>query len=146
MRIRIVLVLLATMAIGCSSPKPTEIKEMPSQYAATFQLTTPERIIVEDFLKLSDSIPAKKTAIQDPTTIKKILALLFQLPDQGEVMIKMGDVPLKRLNLVFTDRIEVVEFYNGRIKTPATSFYAQPQPMEQLLFEFLSQDGEKVEH
>ena len=141
MRIIVVFVFLGAMTVRCSPPKQMEMKDMPSQYASTFQLTTPERIIVEDFTKLSDSIPAKKLEIQDPSTIKKILALLFQLPDKGEMMIKMGDVPLKRLNLVFTDRIEVVEFYNGRIKTPATSFYAQPQPMEQMLFELVSKDS-----
>jgi hypothetical protein len=136
-----ILFFCAFVTLQCSPPKPVELKDMPMQYASTFQLTTPERIIIEDFVKLSDSIPAKKVEIQDPMAIKKIVALLFQLPDKGEIMIKMGDVPLKRLNFVFTDRIEVVEFYNGRIKTPATSFYAQPNPMEDMIFELISRDS-----
>lgn len=104
-------------------------------------MTTPERIIVDDYLKLSDTIPAKSKEISDPAMIKKIVAILFQLPDSGDVMIKMGDVPLKRINFVFTDRVEIVEFYNGRIKTPTTSFYAQPHPMEEAAFELVSRDS-----
>lgn len=129
------------LIIQCSPPKPLELKEIPSQYAKTFQMTTPERIIVDDYLKLSDTIPAKSNEISDPTMIKKIVAIMFQLPDSGDIMIKMGDVPLKRVNFVFTDHIEIVEFYNGRIKTPATSFYAQPHPMEEVAFELVSRDS-----
>ena len=141
MRIVTPLFFLSFIAMRCGPPKPVELKDMPSEYVSTFQLTTPEKIIVEDFLKMSDTIPAEKHEIKDPAAIKKILAVLFQLPDKGEMMIKMGDVPLKRLNLVFSDRIEVIEFYKDRIKTPATSFYAQPNPMEEMLFELVSVDS-----
>jgi hypothetical protein len=143
MRSTLIFVLLVVIAIACNAPKPVEHTVLPTKYVSTFQLTTPEKIILEDFSKLSDSIPAKRVDIQDPTTIKKILALLFQLPDTGEVMIKMGDVPMKRLNLVFTDRIEIVEFYNGRIKTSETSFYAEHNPMEDMIFELISRDSLK---
>ncbi|WP_133259624.1 hypothetical protein [Pseudochryseolinea flava] len=137
----IVCVFLLVFLTQCNNPKPVELKDMPSRYASTFQMTTPDRVIIDDYTKLSDTIPARTHEMKDSVEVKKMMALLFQLPDSGEIMIKMGDVPLKRVNLVFSDHIEMIEFYNGRIKTPATSFYAQPNPMEQAVFDLVSRDS-----
>ena len=110
-------------------------------YITTFQFDKPERIDVEYFAKMSDqrdSVPAaKKAQITDANTITTIMGYAGKLPDKGDIMIKMGDVPITNIILSYPDKKLYFTFYNHRVKTPATSFYSNAPADEKALYDFL---------
>jgi hypothetical protein len=111
-------------------------------YVDSFQLKNPDRIVVERYTKMSDKrdeVPgASQREISDKTKIAEIVGLLNQLPDEGDMMVKMGDVALVKVSFVYPGIDGVYfEFYNNRIKTPATSFYGNESDVEKKLFSLL---------
>ena len=119
----------------------TDTKAMPKTYATTFKLRPCEVAIVEDYGKMSDasdSTPPKAIReLRDEATIHQILALAAALPDEGQIMKKMGNVPLLRTTLMYADDTIFFDFYNASVKTPSTSFYANPPREEKALYELL---------
>ena len=115
------------------NPKP--IKDTIMKYAETFKINKCDKITLNYYKKMSDSrdgVQPKSKEITDKVTLEKILLLLNNLPDKGEEMIKMGDVPI--LNVVLTvDKGETIYFtyFQDMIKTPDTSFYSGPKPKEE---------------
>jgi hypothetical protein len=130
--------------VSCThSRQPIQnISIMTSNYAESFQLKAANKILIEYFSKMSDqrdNIAADKSAtITDVATIQRIVALLNELPDEGDMMVKMGDVPLMKVSLIFGDSAVYFEYYDKKIKTPATSFYSTTPKQEQALFSLLS--------
>jgi len=97
-------------------------------YIETFKIKTCNKITLQYFNKMSDARDGKapiEKEIIDENKLKQILFLLNKLPDEGDMMVKMGDVPI--LNVILqVDKNEPVYFtyYQSAIKTPATSFYS----------------------
>ncbi len=112
-------------------------------YTATFQIKKCDKIILRYYKKMSDSrdgVTTKSKEITDKVILQKILLLLKQLPDKGDMMIKMGDVPILEV-LMTIDKGETVyfTFYDKMIKAPDTSFYSGTAPAEEKkLFDLLT--------
>ncbi len=124
--------------ITVTTPAPTEI---PMNYITTFQFARPERIGLEYFSKMSDqrdSIPAqKKKEITDAAKMDQFVTMTSKLTDKGEIMIKMGDVAILNVILYYPDQTLYFTFYEHRVKTPDTSFYANSPEEQKVLHEFL---------
>lgn len=119
----------------------TDTKTVHKAYASTFKLRPCELVIVEDYEKMSDasdSTPPKAIReLRDEATIHQILALAAALPDEGQIMKKMANVPLLRTTLMYADDTVFFDYYNASVKTPSTSFYANPPREEKALYELL---------
>jgi hypothetical protein len=139
------LLLCVVCATACkpeSKATFTDTKGVPKEYATTFKLRPCELVIVEDYGKMSDASdntpPKAIRELRDQATISKILALAAALPDQGQIMKKMTDqVPLLRTTLMYADDTIFFDYYNASVKTPGTSFYANPPQEEKALYELL---------
>jgi hypothetical protein len=142
--------IIMTLLAGCKpkqqtlTPEPvvsTPPAALPMNYISTFQLARPERMELEYYAKMSDqrdSIPAqKKKEITDGAQLDEFVAITSRLADKGDMMIKMGDVPLLHVILYYPDQKLYFTFYQSRVKTPDTSFYANSPQNEKDLHEFL---------
>lgn len=119
----------------------TDTKAMNKEYATTFKLRPCEVVIVEDYEKMSDASdatpPKAIREFRDEATINKILNLAAALPDEGQIMKKMANVPLLRTTLLYADDTVFFDYYSASVKTPRTSFYANPPQEEKALYELL---------
>lgn len=115
---------------------------MTPSYVDSFQLKMPDKIVVEQYAKMSDvgnhESPTGTKQITEKPRMAEIIGLVNQLPDEGQVMIKMGDVPVLRATLYYDTAAVYFEFYNKRLKTPATSFYSAESGVEQSLYLLLT--------
>lgn len=111
------------------------------KYIETFQAKVCDKILLEYYNKLSDEgdniAPQKQATITDADTIKKITTLLHAFPDQGDMMVKMGNVPVLKVTLIYNDQAVFFKYYENSVQTPATSFYSTPPKEEKLLYEIL---------
>jgi hypothetical protein len=116
-------------------------KPATMNYIETFQTDVCDRILLEYYNKLSDErdniAPYKQAVLTDPDTIKKIITLMHALPDKGDMMVKMGNVPVLKVTLIYKDKAVFFKYYENSVQTPATSFYSTPPQEEKLLFELL---------
>lgn len=82
----------------------------------------------------------EKVTINDIEYIKSFQTEINQLPTEGDIMISMGPAA-HYLTLEFScaGKNEVIEFYNSRIKTPATSFYSKTNTSEQNIWQEIQQ-------
>lgn len=146
------------LAIQCSPKKsetvtenetPTESdttnhdhSEMTKEYISTFQFEKPEKIIIESYAKMSDqydsTIVPKKAEINDEPTIARVIELTKALPDKGEIMKKMADGPMIEVRLIYSDKVLYFDYYGETVKTPDTSFYANPPKEQKQLYDLLS--------
>ena len=114
---------------------------MTETYVESFQVKPADKIVIEKFARMSDqrdSIPAQQTTtISDTSVIRQVVSLLNELSDEGDMMIKMGDVSLTKVSLVYGDSAVYFEYYDKRIKTPATSFFSAASREEQDLYSLL---------
>jgi len=123
------------------------IQEKAMNYVTTFKIDKCEKIVLNSYKKMSDSrdgIKPKSKEITDKAVLEKILALINKLPDEGTMMIKMGDVPI--IDVILTiNKAETVYFtyYQSSIKTPATSFYSDHPSQETQLYNLLIATLEK---
>jgi hypothetical protein len=119
----------------------TDTKTVNKAYATTFKLRPCEVVIVEDYEKMSDASdntpPKAIRELRDKATINQILTLAAALPDEGQIMKKMANVPLLRTTLMYGDDTIFFDYYNTSVKTPGTSFYANPPQEEKALYELL---------
>lgn len=110
-------------------------------YIETFQLSLCPKVTLEYYEKASDirdgNSPIRKKEISNESIISEIFSLLNQLPDAGDMMVKMGDVPVIQAKLHYTEKEYYFTFYMEKIKTPATSFFSEPLKEEALLHELL---------
>ena len=110
------------------------------QYISTFQIESCDQITLQHYKKMSDArdgvLPAE-AVIQDKETILQVLTLLKQLPDEGDMMVKMGDVEILNVFLMNESNPVYFTFYVNRIKTPATSFYSNHPKEENVLYDLL---------
>jgi len=117
------------------------MKALPISYITTFQLNTPDRIEIELFNKLSDQgegIPAaEKSEITDTEKINEIMNNASALPDKGDIMIKMGDVSVINVILIYPEKKLYFTVYENKIKTPDTSFYSTSPDHERKLINLL---------
>jgi len=124
-----------------SKPTFTDTKAVSKEYATTFKFRPGALVIVEDYEKMSDASdntpPKAIRELRDEATIGKILALAAALPDEGQIMKKMANVPLLRTTLMYADDTIFFDYYNASVKTPRTSFYANPPQEEKALYELL---------
>lgn len=121
-----------------------ERKEATMKYIESFAIRHCEKITLRYYKKMSDlrdGVAPKTKVINDKSTIEKILLLVNKLPDKGEIMMKLGDVPMLQV-ILNTDKTENVffSFYNQSIKTPDTSFYSNHPPAEKILFELFKSE------
>lgn len=139
-------IFLVMIIAGCTSHPKTQplsdnTKVADMQYTETFQLSTCDKIILEYYNKMSDQpngiAPLKKASIVAKDSIEKIITLVHALPDEGDMMVKMGDVPILNVTLVYPDKSVFFTYYENSVKTPATSFYSAPPKEEKILFELL---------
>ena len=138
--------LVSVLLLFCCTPKPENSRPMTitsTSYIDSFQLKNPDKIVVEQYNKMSDAndstAAVSSREIVEKSRIMEIIGILNQLPDEGDMMIKMGDVPLTRISLVYDTTAVYFEFYNKRIKTPATSFYSAEGETEKRLYSLLTQ-------
>jgi len=137
--------LLCMMGLTACKPESksafTDTKTMHKEYTTTFKLRPCEWVIVEDYAKMSDASdntpPKAIRELRDQATIDKILTLAAALPDEGQIMKKMANVPLLRTTLLYADDTVFFDYYNSSVKTPSTSFYANAPREEQALYELL---------
>ena len=94
-------------------------------------------IKIELFEKANHNTPAKTVEIGDMTTIVKIQNIMDKLPTDGEVMISMIAVDVIRVTMFSNIRDMYFEYYNNRLKTPGTSYYAGEIPEEKELLMLL---------
>lgn len=139
---------MSVVFIGCqnnqklkSEEPETESKpEVAPEYISTFQLSLPQEVTLLYYNKASeahDSTAAQTTkVINDQATLSELITLTGKLKDEGDIMIKMSDVALLKVVFVYPDKKLYFDFYKDRVKTPATSFYAQSAD-EKALYEFL---------
>ncbi len=132
---------LENIALAVPASVKSEKPMKSSVYLKSFQLSDCDKINISAFNKMSDQqtgIPAPtQLDITDPQIIKNILALLASLPDEGDIMIKMGDASLLVVTLYTKTQIQHFHFYAERIKTPATSFYSESPKAEKQLYQLL---------
>jgi hypothetical protein len=126
----------------CTVNKTDKPKTMSTPvYVDSFQLKTPDKIVIDQYSRMSeasDSVaPASTKYFVDKSKLSEIIGLVNQLPDEGDMMIKMGDVPLVRVTLFYDTAAVYFDFYNKRIKTPATSFYSTESETEKKLYSLL---------
>ncbi|MFD1001154.1 hypothetical protein ACFQ21_17635 [Ohtaekwangia kribbensis] len=110
-------------------------------YIETFQADVCDKILLEYYNQLSDErdniAPQKETVLTDTETIKKIITLIHAFPDQGDMMVKMGNVSVLKVTLIYKDKAVFFKYYENSVQTPATSFYSTPPKEEKLLYELL---------
>lgn len=118
------------------------MSKLDKQYIRSFDLPACEGIIIEYYPQMSnidDHVPpVKSRTIVDGETIVQILTTLRKLPDEGQIMKKMGNASLLQVTCVNGTAAPYFEFYDGSLKTPATSFYANHPPEEKELYELLT--------
>jgi hypothetical protein len=108
-------------------------------YVSSFKINALKEVSLELFDKVSSTEPVARVKIDGATQLHAIRRLVQQLPDVGHEMIKMGDVPLLRVQCVFeSGPMEYFDFYNGRLKTVDTTFYSLTHEVESLLYKLLS--------
>ncbi len=136
----------AMLLYGCNRSSqnlnPSEsIKPETMNYIETFQADVCDKILLEYYNKMSDErdniAPHKQAVITDTDTIKKIIDLIHAFPDKGDMMVKMGDVPVLKVTLIYKDKAAFFKYYENSVQTPATSFYSTPPKEEKLLYELL---------
>jgi hypothetical protein len=140
-------VLTATMLLyGCNRSSRNlnsseSIKPETMNYIETFQADVCDKILLEYYNQLSDErdniAPQKETVLTDTETIKKIITLIHAFPDQGDMMVKMGNVSVLKVTLIYKDKAVFFKYYENSVQTPATSFYSTPPKEEKLLYELL---------
>ncbi|MBL0739628.1 hypothetical protein [Chryseolinea lacunae] len=131
------------MLTACHTPQAplTDTKKMNKHYTETFKLRPCDKVIVEYYAKMSDASdetpPQSIREITEVDQIATIITLAASLPDEGEIMKKMANVPLLRTTFLYPDDTVFFDFYDKSLKTPATSFYATAPKEEAALFELL---------
>jgi hypothetical protein len=117
------------------------IKPETMNYIETFQADVCDKILLEYYNKISDErdniAPQKETVLTNTDTIQNIINLIHAFPDQGDMMVKMGDVPVLKVTLIYEDKAVFFKYYENSVQTPATSFYSTPPKEEKLLYELL---------
>jgi len=137
--------LAVTLATGCMQKQQnaahTSALLMNKTYTTTFKLKPCSEVVLTYYDKMSDqrdSIPPQKTkTITDRAAINRITSIVGHLPDKGDIMIKLGDASILETTFVYPDSAVYFTFYESKLKTPATSFYAPKHKEEQVLYEYL---------
>lgn len=95
-----------------------------------------EKMRIIQYKSVSEKEIEKQFLINDPAYIQSFQTQINQLPPVGDMMIKMGP-QASYLTLEFScgGKTETIEFYNSKIKTPATSFYSQKESPEKNIWE-----------
>ena len=107
-------------------------------YLETFKVEACDRAVIEQKRRMSDSKPKAVRDVGDLALVARIVEILSLLPDEGEEMIKMGDVPTIETRL-YSGGSEIghFTFYGKRLKAPDTAFYSGSPPAEKDLFDLL---------
>ena len=136
----------AMLLYGCNRSSQNlnsseSIKPETMNYIETFQADVCDKILLEYYNRLSDErdniAPQKEAVLTDAETIKKIITLIHAFPDQGDMMVKMGNVSVLKVTLIYKDKAVFFKYYENSVQTPATSFYSTPPKEEKLLYELL---------
>ncbi len=86
---------------------------------------------------MSKRKPSKVSEITDPDDITKVLKIMKKLPEEGDMMKKMGDCPVLMARFYLKkEEIGHLRFYHGTLKLPDTSFSSPADPGEEKLFKF----------
>jgi len=130
------LVLLACASAKSGHAGSWETKKMyPKEDLEWYLGPKCESMEIAQFVRMGDSKPAKVKSVDDEKLIQKVLSLLDQLPSEGTEFIKWGhDVGVLCLTLTCGSRSNSIRFFDGRIKTPATSFISGNPPAEHEIF------------
>jgi len=107
-------------------------------YVESFKIRECDGIRLASRRKMSDRKPKAVAEVSDAGVIGDVLALLARLPETGEEMIKMGDVPTLEAHL-FKGGKELghFAFFGKRLKAPDTAFYSKGPEEEGKLFSLL---------
>ena len=139
-----VLFMMVVCCMSCGSPQDkalTDTKKISKKYIETFQVKDCSKIVLEQYGKMSDEFdetpPQHIREITDEPTISSIISLASALPDKGEIMKKMGNVPLLKATFFCKEDTVFFDYYQDAVKTPATSFYATHPKEEKVLYELL---------
>ncbi|MCB9977993.1 MAG: hypothetical protein H6862_00075 [Rhodospirillales bacterium] len=94
-----------------------------------------EGITIEKYDHASDPKPAKQVKLTLQEAIGEILGALERIPPKGDMFISFTPaVEYVRMTIHGSDHFDVVEFYDGRIKTPDTTFLTRGNEDEAALF------------
>ncbi len=107
-------------------------------YLETFRIKECDKAVIARKRKMSDPKPKVVKEVADKAVLAEILSLLARLPEEGEEMIKIGDVATIDVRL-FLGSVEIGNFtyFEKRIKAPDTAFYSNPPPEEAVLLSLL---------
>jgi hypothetical protein len=107
-------------------------------YLESFKVQECDAIRLDFRKRMSDAKPKTSREIADARAIAEILALLARLPETGEEMIKMGDVPTLEAHLFLAGKEHGhFTFFRDRLKAPDTAFYSTAPDEEGMLLALL---------
>lgn len=107
-----------------------------SDQLAWFEKIGCEQLEIKSFKTLRDRKPERSVKIVDPDYIRSLQVSINQLRKNGDVMIDMSEeASLLTLEFQCGKKKESVEFYDGRIKTPATSFYERSDKSDKVIWQ-----------
>lgn len=111
---------------------------MNKQSLFWFQNQTCETLEIKDFKQAADPSPQRSKVISDSGRIQRLMDAIQKLPVTGEMMISFtSTVPYVELRFQCPSGVEKIQFYGGRIKTPATSFYKSSNTEEKEIFQMV---------
>lgn len=91
---------------------------------------------IKKFVSISDNKIVKSVLIDDINMIKSLMERIEKIPTNGEMMISFG-AKAEQINLSFTceKRIQKIEIYQKRFKTPSTGFNIGNSELESGLYQ-----------
>lgn len=89
-----------------------------------FQTFGADELVINNHPSPSEKKPSKTLKITDKEYIRSLQVSINQLRKSGDIMVDMGEnAAMLQLEFIAGGKKEVIEFYDGRVKTPATSFF-----------------------
>jgi hypothetical protein len=104
----------------------------------TFRVPDCVGAVIRRYARMSDPSPVKTAEVSDAEALGGIPSLLRRLPDEGDVMVKVGDVPLLEVELdPGSGEPPQFSFFADSVKAPDTAFYSDSPPEEKQLYDLL---------
>lgn len=133
------LILLLSACLITSPAYCGEVNQMNSSNdKAWFANHDCQEVTIQHHKKAENKIPTKSKTITDSETIQTMVNLIEKMPIDGDIYVSFSSsVSVTKAIFKCADHTSVIEFYNGKVKTPGTSFYAREVPEESVVFKKL---------
>lgn len=94
-----------------------------------------DTVTLHQYAMMVDEKPKKTVVVTDMKTIASVLALLDALPTTGDKYKSFSDeTELLQMELSGGGKTSMVEFYDGQLKTPATTIMNRSNPEQIQLY------------